>query len=84
MQALFVLWIIVTCIYLILYQSTYWKYFFGLLIPYYLITQIFFFTKFYCTKNVLLFFIGKKKFAPGLVRTVDLQVNSLTLYRLSY
>jgi len=42
MQALFVLWIIVTCIYLILYQSTYWKYFFGLLIPYYLITQIFF------------------------------------------
>jgi len=42
MQALFVLWIIVTCIYLTVYQSAYWKYFFSILIPYYLITQIFF------------------------------------------
>ena len=30
------------------------------------------------------YIIYKKKCAPGLVRTVDLQVNSLTLYRLSY
>ena len=40
MNALTVILLVVTVIYLWLYQTNYWKYFFGILIPYYLITQI--------------------------------------------
>lgn len=40
MNALSILLFVVTVIYLAIYQSNYWKYFFGILIPYYFITQI--------------------------------------------
>ena len=42
MNALFVLLFFATIMYMLLYQPGYYKYFFGMLIPYYLISQIFF------------------------------------------
>ena len=42
MHALFVLLIIATNIYLIIYQPHFYKFYFGLLIPYYIISQLFF------------------------------------------
>ena len=42
MDALTVLLIFVTSIYLLLYQTAFWKYYFGILIPYYVITQLIF------------------------------------------
>ena len=42
MNTLYVLLIVTTIFYLLLYQPGFYKYFFGLLIPYYFISQIFF------------------------------------------
>ena len=42
MHALFVLLIIATTIYMIIYQPNFYKFYFGILIPYYLISQLFF------------------------------------------
>ena len=42
MNSLFVLLIVATIFYMLLYQPGFYKYFFGMLIPYYILTQIFF------------------------------------------
>ena len=42
MNSLFVLLIVTTTFYMLIYQPGFYRYFFGLLIPYYLISQIFF------------------------------------------
>ena len=42
MHALFVLLILATIIYLLIYQPNFYKFYFGMLIPYYIITQLFF------------------------------------------
>ena len=42
MNSLFVLLIVTTIFYMLIYQPGFYRYFFGLLIPYYLISQIFF------------------------------------------
>jgi len=42
MNSLFVLLIVATTFYMLIYQPGFYRYFFGLLIPYYLISQIFF------------------------------------------
>ena len=42
MNALFVLLIMATIFYMLLYQPGFYKYFFGMLIPYYLLSQLFF------------------------------------------
>ena len=42
MHALFVLLIIATNIYMVLYQPMFYKFYFGILIPYYIISQLFF------------------------------------------
>ena len=40
MNALTILLLVVTVIYLTIYQRGFWAYYFGILIPYYIITQI--------------------------------------------
>ena len=40
MDTLTVLLIFVTSLYLLIYQTSFWKYYLGILIPYYVITQI--------------------------------------------
>lgn len=42
MNALLIILLIITAFYLTIYQPGFWKYFFGILIPYYILTQLFF------------------------------------------
>ena len=85
MNALKILFMIAFGLYMLIYEIGFWKYYFGILIPYYLITQVFFFnSKFNTLKKKVFISMWGQPYDPMVIGTMKLNINNLQVYLQEY
>lgn len=78
MNALKILFVLAAILYLVIYEPIFWKYFFGILIPYWLLTQVFFYNSKYNTaKRKTFISLWTHPFDPQIFATVKIDITHL-------
>ena len=78
MNALKVLFIIAFTLYMLYYEQTFWKYYLGILIPYYLFTQLFFYnSKYNSLKKKVFIAMWCSPYDPQILGSMEINVNKI-------